>query len=778
VTGVVQVPAHVVRQRITVTGAVQGVGFRPFAFRLAHELGLAGFVGNDAGGAFAEVEGPETAVAQFTDRLAREAPPLARIATVSAQPVAIRGERAFTIADSVASPGARTLVPPDTATCAACLAEVQDPTDRRHRHPFANCTDCGPRFTIIRDLPYDRPATTMAAFALCPACAAEYTDPGDRRHHAQPIACPQCGPQLWFAPAGTSAPTTRGTEAALAATHRAWSAGQVVAVKGIGGYHLTCDAGRDAAVLALRERKGRVDKPFAVMVRDLAHARALVTLDAAQEAALASPAAPIVLAQRRGAAAVSPHVAPGNPDLGVMLAPSALHRLLLSAVPGAGVDPPAVIVATSGNRSSEPICIDDAQAADRLGDIADAFLAHDRPIHVACDDSVIRVSGGHEQPIRRSRGYAPLPVALPVAVAPTLAVGGELKSTFCLAADRDGWLSQHIGDVENLETLEALERSVSAFTAMYRIAPEIVAVDRHPGYQSRRWGIEHAGAARIVEVQHHHAHVAALMAEHGRDGTAPMVGIVFDGTGFGEAVGGGPAIWGGEILVADYAGFRRAGHLAELPLPGGDGAVRNPCRLALAYLAACGVELDAGLAPVRAATTNERSVIARQVATGAGVVPATSMGRLFDVVAAVLGVRQRETFEAQAAIELQALAQTASDPAPLAFAVSGAGVIDPAPLLHELVRGLAAGADRASLALGFHRAVAQAAAAVAARAAQEAGVRTAGLTGGVFQNTLLSALCAAQLRDRGLEVLEHRTVPPNDGGLALGQAIIAGRGER
>lgn len=764
--------AAIVRRRVTVTGAVQGVGFRPFAFRLAEELALTGFTGNDPRGAFVEVEGSPTAVERFLERLTRDAPPLARIETVSAADVAVRGDRRFVIVESVTGPGERALIPPDTATCDACLTEINDPADRRFRHPFANCTDCGPRFTIIRDLPYDRPTTTMVGFPMCPACAAEYGDPRDRRHHAQPISCPDCGPQLRFVRDGDG---VTGTDAAIAAVHAAWAAGDVVAVKGIGGYHLTCDAESDDAVSLLRARKGRVDKPFAVMVRDLAAALSLADLGSAEADALSSPARPIVLARRRMGCAVSEHVAPGNPDLGIMLAYSGLHQLLLSPVPGSDTDVPRVIVATSGNRSSEPICIDDGDAARRLGDLVDAMLVHDREIHVPCDDSVVRVVGGVEQPIRRSRGYAPLPVTLPASVAPTLAVGGELKSTFCLASGRHGWMSQHIGDLENLETLEAFEKSVAAFGSMYRVTPEIIATDLHPAYLSRRWALENHGQARVVEVQHHHAHVASLMAEHGLDGAEPVIGVVFDGTGYGTAIAGGPAIWGGEVLVADYDGYVRAGHLAELPLPGGDAAVRSPCRLAIAYLAACGLVLDESLPPVRATDEIERRVVLRQVQTGAGVVPTTSMGRLFDVVASLLDVRHRINYEAQAAIELEALARTAPGGWPMRFGVGADGVLDPAPVLAELAAGIASGADSARLALGFHESVAEAVGTLAGSVAATTGVRTVALSGGVFQNATLSGLCRAGVRARGLDVIEHRIVPPNDGGLALGQAVIAGR---
>jgi hydrogenase maturation protein HypF len=762
------------RHRIVLAGAVQGVGMRPFVHRLADELGLAGFVGNDGAGAFIEIEGPQPALAEFELRLVSEAPPLARIESLRRETVPPTGETRFLIAASSVTAEVRTLIPPDTATCGACLDEIRDPCDRRYRHPFANCTDCGPRFTIIRDLPYDRPSTTMASFALCAACAAEYTDPESRRFHAQPISCPDCGPQLTFI--GSDGRMT-GTDAAIAAVHTAWAAGAVVAVKGIGGYHLTCDAGDDGAVSRLRARKGRAGKPFAMMVRELTDADALVALSPAEAEALRSPARPIVLAERRQDAAVSTAVAPGNLDLGIMLAYSGIHELLLTRVPGVETEPPRAIVATSGNRANEPICITDEEARRRLGDLADAFLTHDRGIEVPSDDSVVRVVDDGVRPVRRSRGYAPIPVTLPFEVPPTLAVGGELKSTICLADGAHAWLSQHIGDLENLETLEAFERTIGAFERMYRITPALVAVDPHPGYLSRRWVREHRADATLVEVQHHHAHVAALMAEHGLDGASPVIGVAFDGTGYGRADDGGPAVWGGELLLADYDTYDRLGHLAELPLPGGDAAVRNPWRVAVAFATACGIDLDDGSPPVRAGGPRGRTVVEQQARTGAGVVPTSSVGRLFDAVASLLDIRHEVTYEAQAAIELEAVARTADAGRPMRFDLRDNGVIDPTPVLCELAAAHA-GPGRmavAPLALGFHEALADAVARAADRAGALTGCRTVALTGGVFQNPLLSRLCRTRLSERGLDVLEHRNVPANDGGLALGQLVVAAR---
>jgi hydrogenase maturation protein HypF len=682
-----------------------------------------------------------------------------------------RGEPGFRIVESGTDVAGRTLVPPDVATCDDCLAELADPADRRYRYPFINCTSCGPRFTIIRSLPYDRPATTMAGFPLCDECAAEYNDPLDRRYHAQPVACPSCGPQLALEQNGA---VLTGTDVVLAAAHAAIAAGQVVAVKGIGGWHLACDATSDGALQRLRERKGRVDKPFAVLVADLDAAREVAEINDEEAAALASPARPIVLVPRRAGAPLSLLVAPGNPLVGLLLPYAPLHHLLLQPVPGSATPAPAHLVLTSGNRSNEPICFDDTEARERLAGLADAFVGHDRPIQVPCDDSVVRIVDGVEQPVRRSRGYAPLPVTLPVDVVPVLAVGGELTNTFCLASGRHAWVSQHIGDMENLETLVAFERSVEQFRSMYGIDPVVIATDRHPGYLTRRWAFEHAAGRPVVEVQHHHAHVAALLAEHGRSG--PVIGFVFDGTGYAADSTGRASIWGGEVLVADLDGFERVAHLADLPLPGGDAGVRNPCRIALAYLAAAGIAPDPRLPAVAACTDEERRIVVRQVERGVGCVPTSSMGRLFDAVASLLGVRHRVTYEAQAAIELEVLAGTAEPGAPrrLRFG-SGGGTINPVPVLCDLTRDLLAGADPAALALDLHRAVVDTMVEQAITVRARTGLATAALTGGVFQNALLARLARHGLEAQGFEVLGHRLVPPNDGGLALGQAVIAGR---
>ncbi len=768
------------RQHFTVTGVVQGVGFRPFVHRIASELGLAGFVGNDSGAVFVQVQGERARIDEFGRRLRSEAPPLARIAAVSVIDVA--ADRAcaheFRIVPSrtVSGEAPKTPISPDVAVCDDCVSELFDPHDRRYRHPFVTCTNCGPRFTIIRELPYDRPATTMSAFPMCERCAAEYHDPADRRFHAQPIACPDCGPSLWFrSPAGQ----VGGSDAALAAAQRALAAGAVVAVKGIGGYHLACTADDEAAVTALRARKARGAKPFAMLVRDLEVARRYAHVDDAEAAVLSSPARPIVLLRRlprNNSAPVAEAVAPGSPLLGLMLPYSPIHHLLLAPVPGAAERVPDALVLTSANRSDEPICFTDDDAAERLPVLCDAVLDHNRPIHVPCDDSVVRVitdrEGARELPIRRSRGYAPLPLDLGRPGPAVLAVGGELKNTFCLTDGSRAYMSGHIGDMATWETLRAFERAVDQLSEI-RGTPARIAADLHPGYHTRGWAERHAGDRPLDLVQHHHAHVVSLLAEHGRIGE-PIVGVSFDGTGYGCD----QTIWGGEILAlgADSHRFVRAGHLLPVPLPGGDAAVRNPWRMALSQLWMAGIDWTPDLAPVAAATEDELRLTRSQLESGAGCVPCSSMGRLFDAVASLLGVRHRIDYEGQAAIELEALAGSAAgnpnNTGPsLPLMVRADGVIDPTPMVQTIVAALYAGTQPAPLAAAFHEAVADAVAKVASQVA--GGIRLVGLTGGVFQNVLLLAACRKRLQAAGFEVLTHHTVPPNDGGLALGQAAIS-----
>ncbi|GHC74078.1 carbamoyltransferase HypF [Streptomyces cinnamoneus] len=764
----------VVRHRLTIRGTVQGVGFRPFVHGLAHELGLSGHVGNSAAGVVAEIEGDPGRVQVFLDRLTTHAPLLAALTSVTHRPVPALGTDGFTIRPSRAGRG-RTHVPPDTAVCAPCLREFTDPRDRRHRHPFITCTHCGPRFTIVTGLPYDRATTTMAGFALCERCAGEYADPGDRRFHAQPVACPDCGPRLRLTGAG---PGREGDAAAVRAREML-AQGAVLAVKGLGGYHLACDAADATAVARLRAAKQRPGKPFAVMAADLATVRALAPLSEAAARQLTGPRAPAVLLRRTRAPAVAlaDAVCPGSPDVAVLLPYTPVHRLLF-ALPGERPGP-RLLVMTSANRSGAPIVTDDAEAGTALAGLADARLWHDRPIHTPCDDSVVRVrADGSVVPVRRSRGYVPDPLPLPFDVPPSLAAGGDLKNVFCLARGRQAWLSQHIGDLGDTATEAALTRAVRHLGGLTGVRPRLLAADRHPGYRSTAWARERAGTHPLHLVQHHHAHIASAMADAGLDGTAPVIGIAFDGTGYGDD----GAVWGGEVLLADYDGYRRLAHLAYVPLPGGDAAVRNPCRMALSHLRAAGLAWDADLPCVSACSEAERRLLAGQLERGVACVPTSSMGRLFDAVSSLLGVCHRAGHEAQAAVALEdrAVPAMAGCGQPYAFAVRPGGdgrpaVVDPAPVLRAAASDLRAGTAAAVVAARFHHAVAGAVLAVCRAARRETGVRTVALSGGVFANALLEDACTEALRGGGFTVVRHRRVPCGDGGLALGQLLIASR---
>ncbi|MGW6685467.1 carbamoyltransferase HypF [Streptomyces sp. NPDC054961] len=775
------------RRRVTVRGVVQGVGFRPYVYTRATGLGLAGHVTNTAEGVVAEVEGAASAVAEFCDRLAADAPPLAVVDTVDHDEVPAVGGAGFTIVASRTEGPARTLISPDVATCADCLAELADPADRRHRHPFITCTHCGPRFTIVTALPYDRPNTTMAGFPLCPDCAREYTDPGDRRFHAQPVACPACGPRLRLLIGTGTGTAVREADGAdpVAGARRLLGAGAILAVKGIGGYHLACDASDAGAVRELRRRKARGDKPFALMARDLTAVGELVHVGSEERSLLTGRERPIVLMRRReGAAGPAAEVAPGSPDLGVMLPYSPLHHLLLG-LPG---DPPGprLLVMTSGNLSGEPIVTDDAEALERLAGLADAWLTHDRPIHVPCDDSVVRVCDGEPLTVRRSRGYAPLPLPLPLDVPPTLSVGGDLKNAFCLGEGRRAWLSAHIGDMDDLATQYAFERAERQLESVTGVSPRLLAADRHPRYRSAQWAGRHAGDRPLVRVQHHHAHIASVMAEHGLDGRRRVIGIAFDGTGYGDD----GAVWGGEVLLADYAGYSRFAHLAYVPLAGGEAAVRRPYRMALAHLRAAGLDWDPDLPCTEACPPDELRVLRGQLDRNLNCVPTSSMGRLFDAVSSLAGVCHHAGYEAQAAMQLESAARGAGAgsgagdgeeagggyrfalraPAPGA---GGPFVADPAPVLAAVVADLRADTPPSSVAARFHAGVAGLVADLCVQARERHGLESVALTGGVFANTLLSSSCARRLRGHGFTVLRHHLVPPNDGGLALGQLMVA-----
>jgi hydrogenase maturation protein HypF len=729
---------------VRVEGTVQGVGFRPFVHGLATGLGLAGLVGNDSRGVFIEVEGDLHAVERFLTGL-REPPPLALIERISTRPLSPDGLSGFAIVGSDTSGRRSVLVSADSATCADCLRELRDPADRRYGYPFVNCTNCGPRFTIVTDVPYDRPNTTMAGFAMCAACAAEYRDPADRRFHAQPVCCPACGPHVTLRDAGGRALPGEPIEAARALLRQ----GGILALKGLGGYHLAATAGDESAVAALRSRKHREDKPFAVMAADVRSARRLGEVGPAEEALLRSVRRPIVLLRRLAGVPLAGSVAPGNRSIGVMLPYTPLHHLLAG-------EP---LVLTSGNVSDEPIAYRDEDAFAALREIADAFLTHDRPIHVRTDDSVTRVFRGRELPVRRSRGYVPGPVPLPAGGPPLLACGAELKNTFCLAKDGRAFVSHHIGDLENYETLRAYREGIEHFGRLFDITPSLIAHDLHPEYLSTKYALEQD--LPLVGVQHHHAHIASCMADN--EWTEPVIGVAFDGTGYGTD----GTLWGGEFLVADLTGFERAGHLLPVPLPGGTMAIREPWRMAAAH----GVPADLDVARRNAASWDTVVAMGRR---GVGSPLTSSVGRLFDAVAAVLGVRDRVNYEGQAAIELEQRADSRERGTyPILLGDGSPFTIRGADLVAAVVADLRAGAGVPAIAARFHNAVAGLVVAGAVRLRETTGLTTVALSGGVFQNLLLLERAVGGLEAAGFAVLVHHRVPPNDGGISLGQAAVA-----
>lgn len=821
--------------RVHITGIVQGVGFRPFVYNLATRLGLKGWVNNTSAGVDIHVEGEEEILNSFIEKLSSQKPALAVIDNIATWQTPLENFTTFDIQHSTAIEGAFQPISSDVSICDDCLRELFDPSDRRYRYPFINCTNCGPRFTIIKDIPYDRPKTTMAGFMLCPDCEREYKDPADRRFHAQPVACPVCGPQVWLESSSKfqvlGSKLIEGEEA-IQETRRLLTDGKIVAVKGLGGFHLACDATNAEAVTELRRRKLRVDKPFALMMPDMETIERHCFVSEAERELLTSTARPIVLLKRRPESNIAREVAPKQDWLGVMLPYTPLHYLLLSPSSLRGgrtsrrSNPrdteegllwedrpctasllgndgsleagesnseslafPDALVMTSGNLSEEPIATDNDEARQRLSSLADAFLFHNRDIHIRCDDSVVRVFSvqpsvaGESKPLktehwslrtyplRRSRGYSPFPVKLPFEVPQILAAGAELKNTFCITNKNYAFLSHHIGDMENYETLQSFEQGVEHFERLFRVKPAAIACDLHPNYLATRYALERAQRENLptFNIQHHHAHIAACMAEHGLDGSRPVIGLAFDGTGYGED----GAIWGGEILVADYRGCQRVGQLEYFPLPGGDASIKKPARTALALLWSLGLAWDERLESVKEFCADDRTLLRTQLEKKINTPLTSSIGRLFDAAAALAGVRQSVNYEAQAAIEFEALADEAeagSYPftwSPPKVQVRGA--------VEALTADALAGVPIPVISARFHNGLADILRVAIIEVGRETGLREVALSGGVWQNITLLQRTMSLLQADGFQVYIHQQVPTNDGGLALGQAVIAAK---
>jgi hydrogenase maturation protein HypF len=748
------------RRAISIRGIVQGVGFRPFVFGLASRFGLGGFVRNENGSVKIEVEGEPAALDQFVAELSAHPPALARIEELTCGAIDALGEREFQIELSAGggSDGS-VFISPDVATCDDCLRELFDPADRRYLYPFINCANCGPRLTIVTGAPYDRHRTTMASFAMCRECQQEYDNPRDRRFHAQPTCCPRCGPRLELVGAEGDP---------LPCVAEALRGGRIVAIKGLGGFHLACNALDESAVQTLRGRKHREEKPFALMVADVAAAAALCEVSSLEAELLSSPRRPIVLLHRRTPAGLpfADSIAPGNPYLGVMLPYTPLHHLLLREVNG------LPLVMTSANQSDEPIAFENDDALRRLNTIADLFLLHDRAIHVRCDDSVTRMAGEAELPLRRSRGYAPQPIRLPQRCAvPTLAVGGQLKGTFALGRDDQAFVSHHLGDLDHYEAFKAFQRDVKLYEQLFQVQPKRIVHDLHPDYASTAYARRRAAEEGItlLGVQHHHAHMASCMAEHGLK--EPVIGVSFDGTGFGPD----GAIWGGEFLVGDYATYQRAAHLRYVPMPGGDAAIREPWRMAMAHL--LDADCDDGILHNRIPEPS-RKTVRQMIQRGFNTPRTSSAGRLFDAVAALAAVRDHVSYEGQAAIELEWLATSdhTSDVYPFAaekIDEPSPIQIDTRPIIREIIHDLRRGVFSAQIARRFHSTMVELIAVVCRQLRKTSGLNTVVLSGGVFMNVLLSTETTARLKAEKFRVFSHCQIPPNDGGLSFGQLAVA-----
>jgi hydrogenase maturation protein HypF len=754
--------------RISVRGVVQGVGFRPFIYQLAVKHGLTGSVSNTSEDVKIEVEGESDAIERFLADIPILAPPRSIIEDISVSYYPAAGYNNFVIHDSIAEEGKYQLISPDIATCPDCLEEIFDPTNRRYHYPFTNCTNCGPRFTIIEDIPYDRPLTTMKNFTMCPECLKEYEDPLDRRFHAQPNACPVCGPSLELLDSNGN---PADTDDVIITSANLLRQGKIVAVKGLGGFLLACDASSEKTVNLLRERKHRPFKPFAVMMSSIEEVKIHCEITSEEETLIKSPNSPIVLVNWKQESKVAKTVAPNLRYLGVMVPYTPLHHLLMRET---GLP----LVMTSGNISEEPIAKDNDEVLRRLSGIADYFLVHTRDIYARYDDSVVMVEEKKPQLLRRARGYAPYPVKLNNKVPQILACGAELKNTFCLTRDEYAFISQHIGDMENLETMDHYENTILLYKKMFRIEPEIIAYDMHPDYLATKYAVEQSEnnpQLKPVPVQHHHAHIASCMADNGIE--TPVIGVAFDGTGYGTD----GKIWGGEFLVADYRNFKRMAHFEYLPLPGGEAAVKNPCRITAGYLLSLmGDDVHKQDLPFRKYMTDEQTrIIAEQVKKDINSPLTSSCGRLFDAVSALLGIRGEASYEAQAAIEMEMLCFDEPDEwgvYPYRYDnEEGRRIIRLGDLFEAILADLHNSVSEATIAVKFHNTISAIISELCQVISGDTGIEDIALSGGVFQNRLLLRKTVGMLKEFGFRVLTHRQVPTNDGGISLGQAVIAGQ---
>lgn len=790
--------SEIIGVEIHISGIVQGVGFRPFVYSLATRLALPGWVRNTSAGVDIRLDGSEPVVNEFLKALQTETPPLAQIDALDIRYCPPTGFSTFEIIHSQPIEGSFIPISPDMSICSDCLKELFDPHDRRYLYPFINCTNCGPRFTIIEDIPYDRAKTTMKGFPMCPDCTSEYQNPLDRRFHAQPVACPTCGPQVWLEDCSGTI-LAEGKEA-LSTTQEFLTKGKILAIKGLGGFHLACDAQNPAAVKELRQRKLRVDKPFALMMPNLEVINEHCHLNATEGSLLDSRQRPIVLLWRRAGSNIALEVAPRQNTLGVILPYTPLHYLLFSHQLHNNIPPFQALVMTSGNLKEEPIASDNDDARQRLGPLCDAFLMHNRPIHIRCDDSVMRIFGNpvdekpvkngqkkideYAFPIRRSRGYSPFPVQLPWLAPPILATGAELKNTFCITRDNYAFLSHHIGDLENFETLRSFEDGVRHFENLFRLKLQAIAFDLHPDYLATHYALVRCAREQLpmYVVQHHHAHIAACMAENGLPGETKVIGVAFDGTGYGLD----GAIWGGEIFLAEYMDFQRPYHLAYVPLPGGDKAVREPWRMALSWLEYAGISWSEELHPVKFVLDETRDgtirleALRNQIRSRLNSPLTSSVGRLFDAVASLLGIRQQVNYEAQAAIELEACADTTEkDHYPFALTPSahenGPLQFDPSPIMEAICQDLRDGIRVEKISARFHNSLAVMITMVGEKLRDATGIKDIALSGGVWQNLTLLKITLEMLDKAGFTIYIHHQIPTNDGGLALGQAAVASR---